>query len=210
MFRYSQFPSVSKITSMVRTLALVLVALALPATAAATPPPQREHGHATCESGDWKPNAILRPISPDGVNFLAIKQLAVTMPDAARTSILRGLNVCDPTAAQAIAVTKMESVLPQLVDLLEPKNNFYGGEVVPSPRYSPFRVQVVIALNAMHPLIDYSPYLVPLLADADPDVRLHAAMGARNFRAGLARGELLRAVIDRVRRDDDPLVRRHA
>ncbi|HXU02857.1 MAG TPA: hypothetical protein VN903_17950 [Polyangia bacterium] len=207
MFRYRKIPVRGDDPVVAKLVAVAVALLALASAVSATPPPEHRF-RAYCDA-DAHTTRDPGAISPDGVDFLSIKHLAATSPDAAEQKLRSALEACDPSAAQAIAVTKMVALRDELQDLLEPRRNFMRDEQ-PSQRYPRFRVQVVIALNAIDPAWDYSRFLAPLLAAPDAGVRLQAVMGARNFRAGGVRVPLLRAVIDRVRRDDDPLVRRHA
>ena len=94
-------------------------------------------------------------------------------------------------------------------DLLDPRRNF-SEQVEATPLYSRFHLQAVLAVNAIDPTEDYARYLVPLLSDQDSGVRADAVMGARNFQPGRVNRALLAAVIERVRRDGDPLVRKRA
>jgi hypothetical protein len=123
-----------------------------------------------------------------------------------------GLSLCDPIAAQAVTITKLRGLLPELKDLLSPAGGGglvragVGGASGATGRAAAFRVDVVRAANAVDPATDYGPTLVPLLADRDRNVRISAAVGARRFR----RDGVANALLETVRRDKEYLVRYHA
>jgi hypothetical protein len=159
------------------------------------------------------------PIAPDGVDFARIKALAAAQPATAERMLRLGLSLCDPIAAQAITVTKLRALLPELKALLDPAN--VGGGLVragaggatnaaasagSAKKVAAFRVDVVRAANAVDPATDYAPHLVPLLSDRDRNVRISAAMGARRFH----RDGMTKALLETVRRDKEYLVRYHA
>ena len=191
-------------------VAVVMVLLSLSATAAA-----REDAGAFVASCD-QPNAQLNadwqrwsrahmPVAPDGVDFSPIKKLATTEPATVERMLRLGLSLCDPIAAQAVTVTKLRALVPELRALLDPAK-VSGGMVRAAGRFAPFRVDVVRAVNAADPATDYAPYLVPLLSDRDRNVRISAAMGARRFR----RDGITKALLDTVRSDKEYLVRYQA
>ena len=160
-------------------------------------------------NADWQRwSRETMPIAPDGVDFSRIKKLAATEPATAERMLRLGLSLCDPIAAQAVTVTKLRALLPELRALLDPPGG--GGGLVravgATGRSSPFRVDVVRAANAVDPATDWAPYLVPLLSDRDRNVRMSAAMGARRFR----RDGITKALLETVRRDKEYLVRYQA
>jgi hypothetical protein len=157
------------------------------------------------------------PVAPDGVDFARIKALAAAHPPTAERMLRLGLSLCDPIAAQAITVTKLRALLPELKALLDPANTSgglvraagaggAGAGAAAAGRVSAFRVDVVRAVNAVDPATDYAPHLVPLLSDRERNVRISAAMGARRFH----RDGVTKALLETVRRDKEYLVRYHA
>jgi hypothetical protein len=158
------------------------------------------------------------PIGPDGVDFAPIKKLAASEPATAERMLRLGLSLCDPIAAQAVTVTKLRALQPDLKALLrEPAGNGGSGgstglvRAVGAPgaaagRLAAFRVDVVRAANAVDPATDYAAYLVPLLSDRDRNVRISAVVGARRFH----KEGVTAALLDTIRRDKEHLVRYHA
>jgi len=191
-------------------LAVVAVVLSLSATAAAredaAPAAGRCDDPSRPVNADWQRwSRETMPIAPDGVDFSRIKKLAASEPATAERMLRLGLSLCDPIAAQAVTVTKLRGLVPELRALLDPAK-VGGGMVRAAGRFAPFRVDVVRAVNAADPATDYAPYLVPLLSDRDRNVRISAAMGARRFR----KDGITKPLLDTVRRDKEYLVRYHA
>ena len=158
-------------------LAVVGVVLSLSATAAAREDAAPAAGR--CDepnrpvNADWQRwSRETMPIAPDGVDFSRIKKLAASEPATAERMLRLGLSLCDPIAAQAVTVTKLRGLLPELKALLGPPGGSGGAgglvrAVGATGRSSPFRVDVVRAANAVDPATDWTPYLVPLLSDRD-------------------------------------------
>ena len=140
------------------------------------------------------------PIAPDGVDFSRIKKLAASEPATAERMLRLGLSLCDPIAAQAVTVTKLRGLLPELRALLDPSTGGGGGWCAPwaRPEGPPRSASTSCARRTRSiPATDWAPYLVPLLADRDRNVRMSAAMGARRFR----RDGITKALLETVRRD---------
>jgi len=100
-------------------LAVVAVVISLSATAAA----REDAGPAAgrCDeptrpvNADWQRwSRETMPIAPDGVDFSRIKKLAASEPATAERMLRLGLSLCDPIAAQAVTVTKLRGLLPEL------------------------------------------------------------------------------------------------
>ena len=115
-------------------LAVVGVVLSLSATAAAREDAaaSRSPAAATSPTGrlnaDWQRwSRETMPIAPDGVDFSRIKKLAASEPATAERMLRLGLSLCDPIAAQAVTVTKLRGLLPELKALLSSPPGAGGG-----------------------------------------------------------------------------------
>jgi hypothetical protein len=192
--------------SWISAWALAAVASGAPASAPAHAPI-----HAWCESDarerfpDWdKWEREMIPFSYGDLEFGHLKKLDEKGRATIEPMLRRGLEACDPIAAEAIQILARRALLPEVKALLDPANItsrfMHGGDL------SRFRVELVLTANALDPRTDYAPLLVPLLADASQRVRMDAAMGARHFRLAGLRAPLL----ERVARDRDYLIRSHA
>ena len=193
-------------------LAVVVVVFSLSATAAARE--DAAPAAARCDepnrpvNADWQRwSRETMPIAPDGVDFSRIKKLAATEPATAERMLRLGLSLCDPIAAQAVTVTKLRALLPELRALLGRPAGAAGWcapwarrEGLPVPRRRRARGERGQSRDGLG--------AVPGAAavDRDRNVRMSAAMGARRFR----RDGITRALLDTVRRDKEYLVRYQA
>src|SRR5262245_37027703 len=71
------------------------------------------------------------PITPDGVDFAPIKKMATSEPATVERMLRLGLSLCDPIAAQAVTMTKLRALQPELKTLLRepPGAGGSGGSV---------------------------------------------------------------------------------
>jgi hypothetical protein len=120
----------------------------------------------------------------------------------------RGLEACDPWAAEALAEMHASTLLPELTALLDARNVSAGsGSLLwHSTNPQPFQIEVVHAVAVLEPRADHSRHLLPLLAAASEHVRITAAQYAREFPQDSVR----QALLGLVRRDPSYFVRYHA